>query len=65
VAEPAVLRAVVEHLALELAEMEEEFVRYREMAQLAIAQIGELQKENQRLRRSREAEAAITGVYRR
>ncbi len=62
-AEPLVLRAVVEHLAAELVEMEEGYVRYRELAQLAIAQNAELVKENARLRRSAEAEAAITGVY--
>jgi hypothetical protein len=62
-AEPAVLRAVVEHLALELLEMEEGYVRYRELALAAVAVNAELQKENARLRRSREAEAAITGVY--
>lgn len=62
-AESHVLRAVVRQLALDLAEMEEGYVRYRELAQLSIAQCAELQRENARLRRSREAEAAISGVY--
>lgn len=62
-AESLVLRAVVEHLALELAEMEEGYVRYRELALSAVAQLAEVQRENTRLKRSAEAEAAITGSY--
>jgi cell division protein FtsB len=45
-----VLQAVVEHLAADVAQLEQELVVYRGMAQVALAQNAELVKHNVALR---------------
>jgi endonuclease/exonuclease/phosphatase family metal-dependent hydrolase len=66
--EPATTRdaafwRIIARLGDEIAELEADVVRYRELAQQALAQQHALTAENYRLRRSAEAEAAVTGVY--
>lgn len=62
-AEVHVLRRVAEQLAHDVAEAEAEAMGYRELLQLALAQQQILERENYRLRASREAEAAIRGGW--
>jgi len=56
---------IFHHLSGEIAELESDLVRYRELVQLALAQQQQLEAENRRLRRSREAEAEIMGTWQR
>jgi hypothetical protein len=45
-----VVQAVLEHLAADVAELEQEVVIYREMSQILLAQNGELLRHNAALR---------------
>ncbi len=54
---------IFHHLSEEIVALESDVVRYRELLQTSLAQNAVLADENLRLRRSREAEAAISGVY--
>lgn len=45
-----VVQAVLEHLAADVAELEQELVIYREMSQILLAQNGELLRHNAALR---------------
>lgn len=54
---------ILARMGAEIAELEADVVRYRELAQLALAQQHALAAENYRLKRSAEAEAAVMGSY--
>lgn len=54
---------IFQRLSAEIAELEMDLTTYRDLLQRALAQQHALTAENYRLRRSLEAEAAITGSY--